>query len=69
MINDYRVSKPCFSNYQPSNLCDTCWAAELCKAEAIRLDGYYDRQEEERSWWLDYETTHLQSVRGEAGLI
>ena len=52
------AGKPCFGNYQPSQFCDHCWAAELCKVEAIKLDGYYDQQAEERHWWEDYECSH-----------
>ena len=51
------AGKACFGAYQPSQLCDHCWAAELCKQETIRLDGYYDKQAEGRLWWEDIENT------------
>ena len=55
---DVIAGKPCYGGYQPSSLCDTCWTSEQCKAEAIRLDGYYDRQAEEKAWWEDYESEY-----------
>lgn len=57
MPMDYDVAgKPCYGCYQPSTVCDDrCWAVEICKQETIKLDGYYDRQAEEKAWWEDYE--------------
>ena len=60
-IKDYYTpSKPCYGAYQPSSLCDTCWAAELCKEETLHKDGYFDEQAE-RAWWLDY-VTEVESI-------
>ena len=47
--NYYSINKPCYGAYQPSQLCDHCWAAELCKEETIHLDGYYDELAEKES--------------------
>ena len=46
---DIVAGKPCFGTYQPSQLCDHCWAAEFCKLETIKLDGHYDELERKKS--------------------
>jgi len=60
-VKDYYwnvAGKDCLGDYWSRQECLHCWATDLCKEEAIKLDGFYDQQAEERAWWEDYECSH-----------